>query len=114
MLLTRVFEKAQLPVDGHRKDEKCPATTKKIFSAISLKLQGLDTEGEKEKEEGSGRDEEKEEGSGREEERRSQREDKLPSRRLNLNLLKNSKRKRGMREVSPLSLKTVESVKEDY
>ena len=49
MLLTRVFARAQFPIDGHRKDEKCPATTKKTFSTMGLKLQGPDTEREKKK-----------------------------------------------------------------
>ena len=49
MLLTRVFVRVQLPVDGHRKDEKRPTTTKKTFSAMGLKLQGPDIEGEKKK-----------------------------------------------------------------
>ena len=34
MLLTRVFTRAQLPIDGPRKDDKCPATTMKTFSAM--------------------------------------------------------------------------------
>ena len=42
MLLTRIFQRAQLPIDGHRKDEKYPATTMKTFSAIGLKSQGLE------------------------------------------------------------------------
>ena len=37
MLLTHVFMRVQLPIDEHRKDDKCPATTIKIFSAIGLK-----------------------------------------------------------------------------
>ena len=49
MLLTRVFARGQLPVDGHRKDEKCPATTKKIFFAMGLKFQGPEMEEKKKK-----------------------------------------------------------------
>ena len=49
MLLTRVFGKVQLPVDGHKKDEKHLTTTKKTFSAMGLKLEGPSTEGEKKK-----------------------------------------------------------------
>ena len=49
MLLTHVFTKAQRPIDGHRKDEKCPTTTKKTFSAMGLNFQYPDTEGEKKK-----------------------------------------------------------------
>ena len=37
MLLIRVFTRAQLPVDGYRKDEKCLTTTMKTFSAMGLK-----------------------------------------------------------------------------
>ena len=44
MLLTRIFARAQLPVNGHRKDEKHLTTTKKTFSAMGLKFQDLDTE----------------------------------------------------------------------
>ena len=49
MLLTQVFMRAQLPVDGHRKDEKCPTTTKKTFSAMDLKTQGPEKEKKKKK-----------------------------------------------------------------
>ena len=49
MLLTRIFAKAQLPVDGHKKDEKRPTTTKKTFSAMGLKFQDPNIEGEKQK-----------------------------------------------------------------
>ena len=51
MLLTLVFGRAQLPIDGHRKDEKCPTTTKKTFSAMGLKLQGPEIEEKKKKKE---------------------------------------------------------------
>ena len=40
MLFTRVFRRAQLPIDGHRKDDKCLATTMKTFSTMGLKTQG--------------------------------------------------------------------------
>ena len=46
MLLTRIFARAQLPIEGHRKDEKCPTTTKKTFSTMELKFQDPDTEQE--------------------------------------------------------------------
>ena len=51
MLLTRVFMRAQLLVDRHRKDEKHPATTTKTFAAIGLKSQGLEKEEKKKKKE---------------------------------------------------------------
>ena len=31
MILTRVFRRAQLPIDGHRADNWCPKTTMKTF-----------------------------------------------------------------------------------
>ena len=58
MLLTKVFARAQLPIDGQRKDEKCLTTTKKTFSTMGLKLQDLDIEGKKkEKKKEKGREE---------------------------------------------------------
>ena len=36
MVLTRVFARAQLPIDEHRKDDKRPTTTRKTFSALGL------------------------------------------------------------------------------
>ena len=68
MLLTCVFSRAQLPVDGHRKDEKYPATTKKTFFAMGLKLQGPEIEGKKKKKE-----EEEKKKKEEEEEKKSQR-----------------------------------------
>ena len=62
MLLTCVFARMQLPVDGHRKDEKCPTTTKETFFAMGLKFQGLDTKGEKKKKK-KGEEEKKKEGA---------------------------------------------------
>ena len=88
MLLTRVFARAQLPVDGHKKDEKRPTTTKKTFSAIGLKLQGPDVEGEKEKRKRKRK--RKRRRKRRKKRRRSQRENKLLFRKLNQNLLKNT------------------------
>ena len=49
MLLTQVFMRAQLLVDGHRKDEKRPTTTKKTFSTMGLKPQGPEKEEKKKK-----------------------------------------------------------------
>ena len=49
MLLTRIFARAQLPINSHRKDEKCPTTTKKTFFAMGIKFQDPDTKGEKQK-----------------------------------------------------------------
>ena len=37
MLFTCVFMRSQLLIDGHRKDDKCPTTTMKTFSAMGLK-----------------------------------------------------------------------------
>ena len=37
MFLTRVFKRAQLPIEGHRADNKCPTTTMKTFSFLGLK-----------------------------------------------------------------------------
>ena len=50
MLLTRVFMRAQHPI-RHRKDEKHPTTTMKIFSAMGMKPQGLEKEEKKKKKE---------------------------------------------------------------
>ena len=49
ILLTQVFMRAQLPVDGHKKDDKCPITTQKTFSAMGLKPQGLEKKEKKKK-----------------------------------------------------------------
>ena len=49
MLLIRVFTRAQLLVDGHRKDEKYPITTMKTFIAMGLKPQGPEKEEKKKK-----------------------------------------------------------------
>ena len=54
MLLTRVFTRAELPIDGHRKDDKRPTTTMKTFSTMGLKPQGLKKEEEKKKEKKKG------------------------------------------------------------
>ena len=59
MLFTHVFTRAQLPVDGHRKDEKCPTTTMKTFTAMGLKLQGLKKEEKKKKKEEAKKEEKK-------------------------------------------------------
>ena len=37
MFLTRVFIRAQLPLDGHRIDNQCPTITMKIVSTLGLK-----------------------------------------------------------------------------
>ena len=37
MFLTRVVTRGQLPFDGHRVDNKCPAITMKTFSALGMK-----------------------------------------------------------------------------
>ena len=49
MLLICIFARAQLPINDHRKDEKCPTTTNKTFSTMGLKFQDPDIEGEKQK-----------------------------------------------------------------
>ena len=49
MFLTRVFIKAQLPLDGHRADNKRPTTIMKTFSALSLKPQAPKMEKEDKK-----------------------------------------------------------------
>ena len=41
MFLTRVFIRAQLPIDGHRIDSKRPTTIMKTFSILDLKPQAL-------------------------------------------------------------------------
>ena len=48
MFLTRVFIRAQLPLDGHKTDNKRPITTMKTFSALGLKPQGQEKQKEKE------------------------------------------------------------------
>ena len=50
IFLTRVFRKAQLPIDGHKADNKRPTTTMKTFSALGPKPQGQEKEKEKKKE----------------------------------------------------------------
>ena len=54
MFLTRVFNKAQLPLVGERTDNKRLTTTMKTFQALGLKPQAQvkEKENEKEKEEG--------------------------------------------------------------
>ena len=49
MFLTRVFIRAQLPLYGHRIDNKRPTTTMKTFSSFGLKPQAQEKEKEKEK-----------------------------------------------------------------
>ena len=61
MLLTCVFTRAQPPVDGHRKDEKCLATTKRTFFTMGLKLQGHERKGKKKKREEEEKKKKKEE-----------------------------------------------------
>ena len=39
MFLTRVFRRAQLSIDGHKADNKCPTITMKSFFALGLKPQ---------------------------------------------------------------------------
>ena len=51
MLLIRVFTRAQLSINGHRKDNKCPTTTMKMFSTMGLKPQGSEKEKKKKKKE---------------------------------------------------------------
>ena len=51
MLFTKVFRRAQLPISGHKSDNKHPTTTMKTFLALGLKLQGQEKEKEKKKEE---------------------------------------------------------------
>ena len=48
LFLTKVFIKAQLPLDGERCDQKRPTTTMKTFSVLGLKPQVQKTEKEKE------------------------------------------------------------------
>ena len=56
MVLTRIFQRGQLSVDDHRKDEKHPVTTMKTFTTMGLKPQAQE-EGRKKK-----KKEEREEG----------------------------------------------------
>ena len=49
MFLTSVFTRAQLPIDGHKADNKRLTTTMKTFSALGLKPQALEKEKKKEK-----------------------------------------------------------------
>ena len=37
MFLIRIFTRAQLPIDGHKADNKHPTTTMKTFLALGLK-----------------------------------------------------------------------------
>ena len=48
MFLTRIFIRAQLPLDRHRTDNKRSMTTMKTFFALGLKPQGQHKEKEKE------------------------------------------------------------------
>ena len=48
MFLTRVFIKAQLPLDGQKPDKKRPTTIMKTFSALGLKPQIHEKEKEEE------------------------------------------------------------------
>ena len=48
MFLTRVFTKAQFPLDGQRPDTKRPTTTMKTFSVLGLKSRVQEKEKEKE------------------------------------------------------------------
>ena len=61
MFLTKVFTRAQLPLDGHRVDNKCPPTTMKTFSAMGLKPQAQDKKNEygKRRREEEGQEEER-------------------------------------------------------
>ena len=58
MLLTHIFQREQLSVDGHRKDEKHPVTTMKTFTAMRLKPQAQE-EGRKKKKEEKKKEKEK-------------------------------------------------------
>ena len=49
IFLTRVFIKAQLPLDGHKADNKQPITIMKTFSMLGLKPQAQEKEKDKEK-----------------------------------------------------------------
>ena len=49
MFFTGVFIRAQLLLDGHRVDNKCPTTIMTTFSALCLKPHALEKEKEKEK-----------------------------------------------------------------
>ena len=44
MFLTRVFRRAQLPIDGHKADNRHTTTTMKTFLALRLKPQGSEKE----------------------------------------------------------------------
>ena len=99
--LPRVFARAQLPIDGHKKDEKHPATTKKTFSAMGLKFQNPDTKGEKRKKK---KEEEKKKKKKKEKKKEPKRR-QPPLQKVKSKPLKNSKRKGGVREVFPRSLR---------
>ena len=60
ILLTHIFQRGQLPMDGHRKDEKRPTTTMKTFTAMGLKSQAQE-EGRKKKKKKEKKREKKEE-----------------------------------------------------
>ena len=47
MFLTRIFIRVQLPLDGHKADNKRPVTTIKTFSTLGLKPQAKDKEKKK-------------------------------------------------------------------
>ena len=85
MFLTRVFIKAQLPLDGHKAGNKRPITMMKTFSALGLKLQALEKEKEKEK-----KDKKKKDSFIRE----------TVQRRRNPNLLVKARRRKEEKEVS--------------
>ena len=63
MFLTRVFIKAQSPLDGHKVDNKRPTTTMKTFSALGLKPQAKEVVKEKEKKDKKKNDSSVKEGS---------------------------------------------------
>ena len=49
MFLTRVFIRAQLPLDGHKVDNKHPTTTMETFSVLGLKPYAPEKEREEKK-----------------------------------------------------------------
>ena len=65
MFLTRVFIKAQLPLRGHKADNKIPMTMMKTFSALGLKPQAQEKEKEKGKKDTKKKDSAIEEASTR-------------------------------------------------
>ena len=101
MLLTRVFMRAQLPSGGHRKDDKCPATTMKTFSSMGLKPQGLEKEEKKKKKE-----EEKKREKKKGEKKKDLRKKDSSSQKVRCKPSKEKRLKKGnKREVSHQSLK---------